>query len=232
MYLDANDSLNLRKNKVYEPVETALIKYLLKPTDVCLDIGAHIGYFSTIMSPLCQRVYAYEPEPYNYALLEKNTEHMPNVLTYDYAVTDYPMRDIYDTIPLYFCLSNSGMHRVYRSKYCEDLAIQVQTVRLDDVPIMEPNFIKMDVEGAEYGALKGMVNRLKNNHPTIIMEFHPPSIEEYGANPKEEYDFLKSLGYSIRLIPKISIPISYEELEKETRNDPSRNILCLKQNLF
>jgi len=59
------------------------------------------------------------------------------------------------------------------------------------------------------------------------MEFHPPSIEEYGASPEEEYNFLKALGYSIRLIPKISIPISFEELDKETRKESGRNLLCL-----
>jgi len=59
------------------------------------------------------------------------------------------------------------------------------------------------------------------------MEFHPPSIEEYGASPEEEYHFLKTLGYSIRPIPKISIPISFTDLEKETRKESGRNLLCL-----
>jgi FkbM family methyltransferase len=230
MLLDEQDSLNL-KNEPYEPVEIALIKFLLKPTDIALDVGAHVGYFTVLMAPLCKRVYAYEPEPYNYALLKKNVEkkNTDNVLIYDYAVTNYFTRDGDDTIPLYRCNTNSGMHRVYASKHCNDLAIQVDSVRLDDLPIMEPNFIKMDIEGSELGALKGMQNRLTNSKPTIIMEFHPPSIEEYGASPKEEYDFLKTLGYSIRLIPKISIPISFQELEKETRKESGRNVLCIPE---
>ena len=63
----------------------------------------------------------------------------------------------------------------------------------------------------------------------MIIEFHPPTIEEYGASPKDEYEFLKALGYSIRLIPKITIPISFEDLDTETRKEPARNILCIKE---
>jgi len=175
-------------------------------------------------------VYAYEPEPYNYALLEKNTTDLNNVYIYDYAVTNYSSQDYDDTIPLYRCNTNSGMHRIYTSKHCDDIAIQIKSARLDDIrSILEPNFIKMDIEGSEMAALKGMKRTLEQNHPTMIMEFHPPSIEEYGASPEEEYHFLKTLGYSIRLIHKISIPISFTELEKETRKESGRNVLCVPE---
>src|ERR1043166_3786760 len=222
MYLDANDSLNLRKNKVYEPVETALIKYLLKRTDVCLDIGAHIGYFTILMAKQFEFVYAFEPERTNLELLKKNIDLNnldDKVKAYDTVITDYsdcwepPIQDFY------LCDTNSGMHRSYPSKWC-NRHIKVEALAIDDMLFHKIDFIKMDIEGSEMAALRGMKKLLSNSHPTMIIEFHPESIEEYGANPKEEYDFLKSLGYSIRLIPKISIPISYEELEKETRNDP------------
>src|ERR1043165_4634474 len=108
MYLDANDSLNLRKNKVYEPVETALIKYLLKPTDVCLDIGAHIGYFTIIMAKLCSKVYAFEPDWANFDVLKQNIKGMQNVTVFPLAVAE----DDKDRL-LYTCLENSGMTRIY-----------------------------------------------------------------------------------------------------------------------
>jgi hypothetical protein len=31
------------------------------------------------------------------------------------------------------------------------------------------------------------------------MEFHPPSIEEYGVKPRAIYDFMKSLGYDMKI---------------------------------
>ena len=156
-------------------------------------------------------------------LLRRNIKlnNLENVLTYEKAVSEFN----YSNEDLYLCDSNSGMHRLYPSKWCKN-SIKVQSIRLD-IYEFPADFIKMDIEGAEFGALKGMKTTLESYHPTMIMEFHPPSIEEYGASPEEEYNFLKALGYSIRLIPKISIPISFEELDKETRKESGRNLLCL-----
>jgi hypothetical protein len=149
---------------------------------------------------------------------------MDNVFHYNKAVSNEDGQVI-----LYHFDSNSGMHRIYKSKWIGHPLI-VNTVKLDNL-FMDKHidFIKMDIEGSEYGALKGMKSLLENCHPKMIMEFHPPSIEEYGASPEEEYHFLKTLGYSIRLIPKISIPISFEELDKETRKESGRNVLCISE---
>lgn len=82
----------------------------------------------------------------------------------------------------------------------------------------------MDIEGAELGALKGMKRLLEQYHPMLLMELHPPSIIEYGAKPKDVYDFVQSLGY------QISVPdagqISFEELEKLAVTKVGTNILC------
>lgn len=226
MLLDKQDSLNL-KNGVYEPVETILIKHLLKSTDICLDIGAHIGYFTLLMAKHGLWVHAFEPYIPNHNILMENLKKYGvwNADAFLQAVTDQD----YTQTELYICDSNSGMHRLYKSKWWNGNVNLVPTNTLDYLflKIQKIGFIKMDIEGSEFGALKGGKKLLEKDHPIMIMEFHPPSIEEYGADPKEEYDFLKALGYSIRLIPKISIPISFEELDKETRRESSRNILCL-----
>ena len=224
MLLDKQDSLNI-KNEPYEPVEVALIKFLLKPEHMALDIGAHIGYFTVLMAKHCFKVIAFEPERLNFATLQKNINLINNVILYNAAVMEFSGQK-----SLYGCDNNSGMHRMYQSRWTPYTWDIVRTVRLDEILNHEQiDFIKMDIEGAEYAALKGMQYILKNSKPILLMEFHPPSIEEYGASPEEEYHFLKTLGYSIRLIPKISIPISFEELDKETRKESGRNILCLPQ---
>jgi FkbM family methyltransferase len=224
LQLDDKDSLNL-KNEPYEPVEVALIKYLLKPDDVALDIGAHIGYYTVMMAKLCKKVYAFEAEPYNYFVLRHNL--IPDKLYPKVTAVMAAVSNQKGSIPFFLCLENSGMHRIYPSKWCIEKPMTIQSVMLDDFINTKIDFVKMDIEGSEFGALKGMKNILETSKPTMIMEFHPPSIEEYGASPEEEYHFLKTLGYSIRLIPKISIPISFQDLEKETRKESGRNLLCL-----
>jgi hypothetical protein len=85
----------------------------------------------------------------------------------------------------------------------------------------------MDVEGAELGALKGMKDLFNNNDITLLMEFHPPSIEEYGSQPIAIYDLLKNLGYNIE-VPSRG-PVSFDELEKIAIENVGTNIICTRQ---
>jgi len=225
MYLDDLDSLKLGVNGIYEPQETLLIQELVKPDWTCIDIGANIGYFTLIMAKKCKHVYAFEPELNNFNLLKQNMalNKFGDVTIYREAVGDYT-----GTKPLYICDNNNGMHRLYKSKHCGTRVAYVYTVQLDDYKFPKVDFIKMDVEGAEHGALTGMVELLIKDKPTILMEFHPPSIKEYGVNPLDVYRFIYKLGYEIYLIPNVTDIISYEQLLESTNNiNGGQNVLCI-----
>jgi FkbM family methyltransferase len=230
LYLrDETDLWGFIQNNEYEPEETKLIKSLVKSNDVCLDIGANIGYFTVLMAKQCKAVCAIEPERSNFELLIKNTDvnNLRNVWRYNYALVEYPQAG---GNRLYLCLKSHGMHRVYPSKHCDSDTI-CHGVRYDDLEFTNIiNFIKMDIEGAELGALHGMKQMLQRDMPTMVMEFHPPSIIEYGANPKDIYDFLTELKYDIRLVPNIDETISYQDLYDKTNNESGgQNILCQKK---
>jgi len=225
MYLrDETDLWGFIQNGKYEPEETELIKSLLKPRWRCMDIGANIGYFTILMAKKCRYVHAFEPEPSNFELLRKNIalNKLDNV--------DSKMEAVSDGLgvrTLYLSGASHGMHRLYKSKHCTFGEMRVDTVQLDDYKYPTINFMKIDIEGAEYGALLGMVELLLRDKPIIVMEFHPPSIEEYGISPRKVYDFVKKLGYSIRLVPDIHEPITYEELYLQTNNiRGGQNIIC------
>ena len=75
MFIDQDDSMGLALNGEYEPVETKLILELVKPGAAILDIGANIGYYSLLFAKLIGpsvQVYAFEPDPYSYDLLQQN----------------------------------------------------------------------------------------------------------------------------------------------------------------
>jgi hypothetical protein len=92
------------------------------------------------------------------------------------------------------------------------------------------DFVKIDVEGSEHDVLKGMVKTMERFMPKMLIEFHPPTIQEKGDNPEDIYKGLKSLGYDIRLVPNIDETISYEDLYAATNNESGgQNLLCLKK---
>ena len=226
LYLrDETDLWGYYQNGVYEPEETKLIKSLVKPNYICMDVGANIGYFTILMAKQCKYVFAFEPEPTNFKLLRQNIalNHLQNKIDSKMeAVTE--LNTI--VMPLYLCSKSHGMHRTYPSVHC-DSSMYCLGVALDDYKYPKIDFIKMDIEGAEMKALRGMVETLVKDKPTIVMEYHPPSIIESGANPKEIYNFLIRLGYEISLVPDIEFFIEYDKLFERTNNvSGGQNILC------
>ncbi|HEY1404657.1 MAG TPA: FkbM family methyltransferase [Pyrinomonadaceae bacterium] len=207
MFLDATDSLALSVNGVYEPFETELLHRLVKPGDTVLDIGANIGYYTLILARLVGehgKVYAFEPDPTNYELLRRNIElnGYKNVVPVMKATSNKN-----GTLRLYLCQDNKAMHRVYESQYCDGF-IEIEAVRLDDYFAgREENidFIKIDIEGAEYAALEGMTTLLrKSRRATLVTEYTPIAIKEFGIEPQEYLRLLMGFGFKFERIDEDS----------------------------
>jgi FkbM family methyltransferase len=197
MYLDGSDlSMMLRRDGIFDRPETELIKSLLKKDDIAIDVGAHIGYFTLLMARRCRRVFAFEPERNNYTTLIRNMRinNLHNVIPSPYAVAEQA-----GAVTLCRHWTNTGMNRIYCTNWCVRDHQTAVTIKLDQL-IDIADFIKMDCEGSEYGALKGMKNLLINNDIKMVMEFHSPSIIEYGAKPEDIFNFMNDLGYEMRLI--------------------------------
>ncbi len=199
MYLDINDSLNLMSGEVFEPDEVALVKKNVFPGSVVIDIGANIGYYTLLFAKLVGahgHVFAFEPEPANFLLLTKNIllNNYNNVTWVPKAVASSNKR-----MKLFLCDESSGMHRIYPSLVC-DQSLSVDAVSLDTFSPLQHkkiDFIKMDIEGAEYMAMYGMQNIIKKNSPKLLTEFSPAALFESGTAPKKYLDLLLNCGYTI-----------------------------------
>jgi hypothetical protein len=81
--------------------------------------------------------------------------------------------------------------------------VLVDVKTLDDLidknTIQVPTVIKIDIEGAELIALKGMINLLNSiNKPRLLfIEVHPEFLHSFQSNTDEVYDFLSNTKYTI-----------------------------------
>ncbi|ALI35694.1 hypothetical protein NMY3_01491 [Candidatus Nitrosocosmicus oleophilus] len=198
LQLDPTDALNLAWYRIYEPFETQTMLNSIDEGDTVLDLGAFIGYYSVQFSYKVGpkgSVYSVEASPNNFDILKENTRKYDNIHIENRAVA----KEHNSTVSIYECNSNNGMNRIYPSKYSSSKTSnqKVKTMRLDSYfagrqPI---NFIKMDLEGSEFGALEGMEEIFQNNKGVkLMMEFHPDSIKEYGKNPRDLIELLYSYG--------------------------------------
>ena len=87
--------------------------------------------------------------------------------------------------------------------------------------------MKIDVEGSEIEALEGMKSILKHNaNLKILLEYSPHLIKNFGAEPKELLDFLKTNGFNFFLIDSNDLVPTDEKYLLKIPNDSECNILC------
>jgi FkbM family methyltransferase len=183
----------------YEKHISKIMRPLLKPGKVLVDIGANIGYYTMLAASQvgCDgKVIAFEPSSDNCALLRMSFQAngFDNVKLYPYAVADIEGVvgfDIYDS---------NGRISQGDASAC---TYQVRAVTLDTCLKDEPriDIVKMDIEGAEGRALRGMHQLIQRHHPILFTEFSPHDLEAVsGIAPDVYLNQLRGLGYEIFVI--------------------------------
>jgi FkbM family methyltransferase len=236
MFLDSIDSLKLSINGIYEPLETELVTKEIKKGDVVLDIGANIGYYTLIFAKLVGeegKVFAFEPDPTNYALLQKNVDlnGYTNVILVQKAVSNRTGK-----IKLYLCDDNKADNRIYNSHDGRQ-STEIEAIRLDDYFKDYDggvDFIKMDIQGAEGGAIQGMLDLIeKNRNVKITAEFWPVGLKRFGIEPEECLQLLAEHGFQLYNINERAKKIESVSIAKllETyspNKDEYTNLLCVR----
>ncbi|MBN1567276.1 MAG: FkbM family methyltransferase [Acidobacteria bacterium] len=159
-------------NSVYDGL------YPFKNGDIVVDAGARIGTFSAKISAAVGetgRIIAIEPESRSFACLQKNitANCLHNVIPIQKALWSGKQ-----SMRLYLSADGSA-----HSAFCDAFygstgeSVPVEAEALDNIleslGIGAADFIKMDIEGAEVEALKGMRNTLKSYPEMAIAAYHP-----------------------------------------------------------
>jgi FkbM family methyltransferase len=181
---------------LYELDTLRLVRRILRPGDHFVDCGANLGYFTLAAARAVGptgRVDAVEPDPLNRARLERHLalNGAPAwVNVHAVALCDHA-----GVATLYHPLGDARNHGE-ASLYAPAAGVAtesctVPTARLDEAIAGLPRLIKMDIEGAELAALRGMTRLLQSDSPPqLIIEHNPESASAAGHRPG---DLLRTL---------------------------------------
>ena len=186
----------------YEQKKQQIFTEELKPGSVFYDVGANVGIYSLLSSLLVGggRVYAFEPVPRNLAYLRKHLElnHARNVEILPFAICDKIGQAQFE-------VEASGL----MGNLAGEGSLSVTTATLDSLVengrIAPPDFVKMDIEGAELSALRGASFIFQRYRPVLFLATHGRGIEwdcrkllkswdyeveEFGSNPPDRKELL------------------------------------------
>jgi FkbM family methyltransferase len=160
----------------YEHDKQRQIQKAIKSGDVVYDAGANAGFYSLLASVLVGEkghVYAFEPLPCNIHNLRKHLEinRVSNCTIIEAAVSLSDGEASFDP-----SADRSEAHLSTNG------SIRVRTVALDTLAsrneIRPPDFIKIDIEGAEYDCLLGCAQTIRAYRPIIFLATHGQEIHD------------------------------------------------------
>ncbi|MCD9594165.1 FkbM family methyltransferase [Streptomyces solisilvae] len=214
---------------VWEPHMTRWLQRRLKPGDVFVDVGANIGYYSVLASRLVGgsgKVVAVEASPTFLRLLQRHARRngCANIRTVNAAVSDREEL-------LTFILASSrnmGANSVVPYDGPAESTFEIAARPLPDLltedEITRARVIKVDVEGAEGGVVRGLVPLLDRLRPDaeLTVEVTPQRMAELGDSVEELLAALTGHGFHVYRLTNDYAAGSYPDALRRAPEVPVR----------
>jgi FkbM family methyltransferase len=172
---------------------------IITPGSTVIDIGAQAGNMSVAYSLFANKVISFEPNPATFEVLKKNSELNPNIIPFNYAISD-------EEGPLTFHYSDYGFcNGGFATRTQTGIGVTGHNIPIDvwainfekfiqenNIEVGNISLIKIDAEGHDKDILKTLTNTIVTHKPVLITEIYN------GLNPNEITDLLNtihSLGY-------------------------------------
>ena len=173
--------------------ELHLLKSLVKPGSIAIDIGANKGLYSFLLSRIADTVKAFEPNPKMYSLLSRAVPD--NVETFEVALSNESGEgELMIPIHRNGRYSNQGGTLQALKKFDGKTIAKwpIWRERLDKYGFEGISFIKIDVEGFELEVLDGAKTTIAREKPNLLIEIDP---NQNGISLKEALKYIQELGY-------------------------------------
>jgi FkbM family methyltransferase len=187
--------------ELYEREERELFCSLIKPGCTVLDVGAHIGFYTLLAAKRGARVFSVEADPSNAAMLRHHVEingFSDQVTIFEMAATEYATE-----VSLYRHAYNQGESNIIEQ------GLPAGTVpgrALDSLGLPPIDICKMDIEGAELMALRGMERTLESSPNIKLMVEYA---QHLGAG-EELLSYLRANFSSVQVIEQDEQAVSGE----------------------
>ena|ERR1700733_10656656 len=185
-------------NNTIDEVPLKLLINLASNADVLFDIGGNIGVIAMILSGKMKKdsvVYSFEPAPLSFKYLADTARVQKGnakIIPVNYAVGN-------NNNKLYFTNDgNSCTNHIASAD--EPNVISIDCITIDSYCAKNkviPQVIKIDIEGAEYWALEGMQQTLKNNNCKVLVEIHQKYLMDKHIDGKMFARIINSIGYKV-----------------------------------
>jgi FkbM family methyltransferase len=171
-----------------------------KQGGVLFDIGAHSGVISALFCAANpqNRVFSFEPSP----ILARRLVEIRELNQLDERMSVELLGIGGAKTSIEMLLDPAGgfvqSQRFAQTMWAPPERIQVQLERISDAAErlnVVPQFVKLDIEGYEYEAIRGSMEFLRQHKPTIFLELHLNYLEERNLSARAVVEMLESCGY-------------------------------------
>ncbi len=211
--------------------EDRVMRRFVRSGDTVFDIGAHLGFYTLLLSALTGsegRVFAFEPNPELMPSLKRTVHSLRNVRLFEYALSDRD-GEIELFIPEDASMASladwtDGVVGMVHPVKCETKVLN-DIFQAGTMPL--PSFIKCDVEGAELSVFSGAGKLLdRGDAPVVLFELNRKAAKAFGRDTSEYFEYFESLEY-----PRYSffevLPQGLQKLS--TRNLEYTNIVAIPE---
>jgi FkbM family methyltransferase len=195
----------------YERAEIDALERLLDHVKIFVDVGSSIGPYTekAVHTLRNARIFAIEPHPEAYEALRGKMQALSDVCAArgnSITTLHAAVADVEGTTAFYCsnlnvlqsALTPIGGPDQQPTSVTKTL---VEAVTLDGLfPDTPPDFVKVDVEGAEWRVLKGSETLLRRGHTKFLVEVHPWGDPELGKKPSDVIKLMTKKGYALRRV--------------------------------
>jgi len=216
----------------YNEPEMRLLKYLIGKESHVIDIGGNMGIYSYYMSKFCSKIEIFEPIPSCFKALNSWSHKKEGINVHNIGLSNRS-----GTAELLIPVDQNGVEHdssasLENHDFTNARSESISLHTLDSYVFQNINFIKIDVEGHEFGVLNGSQETINSSKPAMLIEIEQRHNSE---SIFKIFNFIKALGYNIYFLDDgrlldlshFDISIHQEEIKQLSGKKYINNFLCL-----